>query len=380
MKFNEYVNEQNKRKIDRKKANINEKQQKGIVRVLKAIPNLAILFIKTTFKIIGKILKMGFMFIKWLLNEFLECLMLLNHLFTTLSERKQKVVIGIVCALLLLLTSYTLYTRHQNNVLNDNIATIEQSITGDNTDNNKTTTANNNNNNSNKTENAEIEKTLKETSNEELFGDVYFNVFVKGKSDYYGKGYVRYKENDEVKVSVCNTYGLGEFTDSPKSGSRYVKNVTDYIKNVDPNLYEEYFGNVNGPGTTTFTTGWQTAARKEEDKMKKYQFQYLYLTYVKNTMEDLKSKYGIDTNNKAIKELIFATSVQYGYKGTLYIFEQAGIEKGMTTEDIVNKVEKEKINSIGNYTYTDTYKYDDQDRESMKAKIEKEQSKIINLI
>ena len=377
MKFNEYVNEQNKKKIDRKRTNINEKQQKGIVRVLKAIPNLSIAFIKITFKVIGKILKMGFMVMKWLINEFLECLMLLNHIFTTFSETKQKVVIGIICALLLLLTSYTLYTRHQNNILNDDIATIEQSITtGDNKDNNNTITKNDNK----KTENTEVEKTLKETTNEELFGDVYFNVFVKGKSDYYGKGYVRYKENDEVKVSVCNTYGLGEFTDSPKSGSRYVKNVTDYIKNVDPNLYEEYFGNVNGPGTTTFTTGWQTAARKEEDKMKKYQFQYLYLTYVKNTMEDLKSKYGIDTNNKAIKELIFATSVQYGYKGTLYIFEQAGIEKGMTTEDIVNKVEKEKVNSIGNYTYTDTYKYDDQDRESMKAKIEKEQSKIINLI
>lgn len=377
MKFNEYVNEQNKKKIDRKKANINEKQQKGIVRVLKAIPNLAILFIKTTFKIIGKILKMGFMVIKWLLNEFLECLMLLNQIFTTLSERKQKVVIGIVCALLLLLTSYTLYTRHQNNVLNDNIATIEQSITGDNTDNNKTTTAKNDNK---KTENKEVEKTLKETSNEELFGDVYFNVFVKGKSDYYGKGYVRYKENDDVKVSVCNTYGLGEFTDSPKSGSRYVKNVTDYIKNVDPTLYEEYFGNVNAPGTTTFTTGWQTAARKEEDKMKEYQFQYLYLTYVKNTMEDLSSKYSIDTNNAAMKELVFATAVNYGYKGTLYIFEQAGIEKGMPVEDVINKVEKEKIDSIGNYTYTNTYKYDDQDRESMKAKIEKEQKELLNLI
>lgn len=377
MKFNEYVNEQNKKKIDRKKANINEKQQKGIVRVLKAIPNLAIIFIKTTFKIIGKILKMGFMVIKWLLNEFLECLMLLNQIFTTLSERKQKVVIGIVCALLLLLTSYTLYTRHQNNVLNDNIATIEQSITGDNTDNNKTTTAKNNNK---KTENKEVEKTLKETSNEKLFGDVYFNVFVKGKSDYYGKGYVRYKENDDVKVSVCNTYGLGEFTDSPKSGSRYVKNVTDYIKNVDPTLYEEYFGNVNAPGTTTFTTGWQTAARKEEDKMKEYQFQYLYLTYVKNTMEDLSSKYSIDANNKAIKELVFATAVNYGYKGTMYIFEQAGVEKGMSVEDVINKVEKEKIDSIGNYTYTDTYKYDDQDRESMSNKIEREQKELLNLI
>lgn len=377
MKFNEYVNEQNKKKIDRKKANINEKQQKGIARVLKAIPNLAIIFIKTTFKIIGKILKMGFMVIKWLLNEFLECLMLLNQIFTTLSERKQKVVIGIVCALLLLLTSYTLYTRHQNNVLNDNIATIEQSITGDNTDNNKTNTTKNNNK---KTENKEVEKTLKETSNEKLFGDVYFNVFVKGKSDYYGKGYVRYKENDDVKVSVCNTYGLGEFTDSPKSGSRYVKNVTDYIKNVDPTLYEEYFGNVNAPGTTTFTTGWQTAARKEEDKMKEYQFQYLYLTYVKNTMEDLSSKYSIDANNKAIKELVFATAVNYGYKGTMYIFEQAGVEKGMSVEDVINKVEKEKIDSIGNYTYTDTYKYDDQDRESMSNKIEREQKELLNLI
>ena len=319
---------------------------------------------------------------KWLVNEFLECLMLLNHIFTTLSERKQKVVIGIVCVLLLLLTSYTLYTRHQNNVLNDDIATIEQSITGDNTDNNnKTTTVkNNNNSNNNKTENKEVEKTIKQTSNEELFGNVYFDVFVKGKSDYYGKGYVRYKENDDVKVSVCNTYGLGEFTDSPKSGSRYVKNVTDYIKNVDPTLYEEYFGNVNAPGTTTFTTGWQTAARKEEDKMKEYQFQYLYLTYVKNTMEDLSSKYSIDTNNAAMKELVFATAVNYGYKGTMYIFEQAGIEKGMSVEDIINKVEKEKINSIGNYTYTDTYKYDDQDRESMKAKIEKEQNELLNLI
>ena len=222
MKFNEYVNEQNKRKIDRKKVNINEKQQKGIVRVLKAIPNLAIIFIKTTFKIIGKILKMGFMVIKWLLNEFLECLMLLNQIFTTLSERKQKVVIGIVCALLLLLTSYTLYTRHQNNVLNDNIATIEQSITGDNTDNNKTTTTkNNNNSNNNKTENKEVEKTLKETSNEELFGDVYFNVFVKGKSDYYGKGYVRYKENDDVNVVVPGAFTLPKYS-SYKVGSTFL--------------------------------------------------------------------------------------------------------------------------------------------------------------
>lgn len=376
MKFNEYVNEQNKKKIDRKNANINEKQQNGFIQVLKAIPNLAIIFIKMTFRVISKILKMGFMVIKWLVNEFLECLMLLNQIFTTLSETKQKVVIGIAFSLLLVLTSYTIYTKHQNSVLNDNIATIEQSISGD----DKTNDTAKSKPKETKKENKEVTKTLKAASSQEVFGDVYFSINVDGKSDYYGKGYVRYKENDEVKVSVCNTYGLGEFTDSPKSGSRYVKNVTDYIKNVDPELYKEYFGDVNAPGTTTFTTGWQTAARKEEDKMKKYQFQYLYITYVKDTMSDLKSKYDIDTNNKAIKELIFSTAVQYGYKGTLYIFEQAGIEKGMTTEDIVNKVEKEKINSIGKYTYTDTYKYDDQDRESMKAKIEKEQNKIINLI
>ena len=161
---------------------------------------------------------------------------------------------------------------------------------------------------------------------------------------------------------------------------RYVKNVTDYFKQVDPEFYQKYFGNVNGPGTTTFTTGWQTAARQDEDKMKNYQFQYLYITYVENTMKDLKSKYGIDMNNKAMKELIFASSVQYGYKGTMYIFEQAGIEKGMTTKEIITKVENEKIDSINNYTYTDGYKYDDQDREKIKNQINNEKEQILNLI
>lgn len=371
MKFNEYVSKEEKRKIDRK--NKTEKQENVILKALKAIPNLAIKLIKTTIKIFAKIVKMAFLFIKFLINELLEFLMLLNQVMTGASEFKQKAIIGSILAIILLLTGFGIYTKHQNKVLSDNIASIEESIeTGEKKPIEKKETK--------KDSNKEVNKTLKAASSQEVFGDVYFNSRVEGKSDYYGKGYVRYKENGEVKVIVCKTYGLGEFTDNPKSGYRYVKNVTDYIKKQDPQLYNTYFANVNGPGTTTFTTGWQTAARKEEDKMKKYQFEYLYITYVKDTMSDLKSKYNLDTNNKAIKELVFSTAVQYGYKGTLYIFEQAEITKDMSVEEVVNKIEDEKINSINNYTYTDGYKYDDQDRENIKTQIETEKKEILKLI
>ena len=381
MKFSEYVNQEEKRKINRKLGDVNKNQQNVFIKALKAIPSLAFTLVKKTFKIFVKLFKMGFMIIKWIINELLECIMLLNQIMTTFSERKQKVILGIILSLILLLTGYVIYARHQNGVLHDDIATMQQSIeTGETKEVENKPVDNKPVKKDNKKDNNKAIKTIKSASAQQTYGDVYFNNKVNGKSDYYGKGYVRYKENGEINVCVCNTYGLGEFTDSPESGLRYVKNVTDYFKQVDPEFYQKYFGNVNGPGTTTFTTGWQTAARQDEDKMKKYQFQYLYITYVENTMKDLKSKYGIDTNNKAMKELVFASSVQYGYKGTMYIFEQAGIEKGMSTKEIITKVENEKIDSINNYTYTDGYKYDDQDREKIKNQINNEKEQILNLI
>lgn len=222
----------------------------------------------------------------------------------------------------------------------------------------------------------EAENKIKEASKQDIFGTDSIKTKI-GSLDpgYYGKskGFVRYKTEDgTVKVELTDVYGLGEFTASPKGGTRYVKNVTDYIKSVEPELYEKYFSKVNAPGTTTFTTGWQDFAIDEKETFTKLQFQYLYINYVSPVMDELVKEYNIDKNNNAMKEFIFSTSVQYGYKGSLTLFKNAGVKKGEDTKTIIEKVQNEKISAIGEYTYTDEYKYDDIDRKTIKSHIETE--------
>lgn len=222
----------------------------------------------------------------------------------------------------------------------------------------------------------EAENKIKEASKQDIFGTDSIKTKI-GSLDpgYYGKskGFVRYKTEDgTVKVELTDVYGLGEFTASPKGGTRYVKNVTDYIKSVEPELYQKYFSKVNAPGTTTFTTGWQDFAIDEKETFTKLQFQYLYINYVSPVMDELVKEYNIDKNNNAMKELVFSTSVQYGYKGSLTLFKNAGVKKGEDTKTIIEKVQNEKISAIGEYTYTDEYKYDDIDRKTIKSHIETE--------
>lgn len=223
--------------------------------------------------------------------------------------------------------------------------------------------------------NTNASNTLKDAKNTEFFGSDSIKVKL-GKVDpayYTRKGYCRYKDNKgNVKVDIVCLYGIGEFSSSPNSGTRYVKNVTDYVKSRDVEMYNKYFKDVNVPGTTTFTTGWQDAASDEKDKFLQYQFEYLYINYVNPTMDALVDKYGIDKDNDGIKEFVFSTSVQYGYKGTMAIFEKAGVKKGMPAKEIVKKVQNEKYNSVGVYTYTEEYKYDKYDRENIKGEITKE--------
>lgn len=223
--------------------------------------------------------------------------------------------------------------------------------------------------------NTNASNTLKDAKNTEFFGSDSIKVKL-GKVDpayYTRKGYCRYKDNKgNIKVDIVCLYGIGEFSSSPNSGSRYVKNVTDYVKSRDVEMYNKYFKDVNVPGTTTFTTGWQDAASDEKDKFLQYQFEYLYINYVNPTMDALVDKYGIDKNNDGMKEFVFSTSVQYGYKGTMAIFEKAGVKKGMSAKEIVKKVQDEKYNSVGVYTYTEEYKYDKYDRQNIKEEINKE--------
>lgn len=376
MKYNEYVKSKQEEKNNRKKNGNNI-----IVTFFKNLPKLALIVLKTCFKIIKNILMHTWLLLKWLVDQLLEFLMLLNQLMTQKSEKSQKIVIGSILVIILVISSCFMFVKHQNNELNDTISKMSDSIeTGNDNTKNNTDDNNNKNTKAQKKDSSKAKKAIDNANKTDMFGTIYITDNIGSvDSGYYGKGTVRYKNNDKIKVDSCKTYGIGEFTDNPKSGSRYVKNVTDYIKSVDNEFYNKYFSNVNGPGTVTFTTGWQNAS-EENEKFTKLQFDYLYINYVEPTMTALEKQYKIDSDNKAMKEFVFSTAVQYGYKGTLTLFDKAGIEKGMKTKEIIEKVQDEKINSLNTYTYTDGYQYSDEDRQNIKTKIQNETEEFLKLV
>ena len=376
MKYNEYVKSKQEEKNNRKKNGNNI-----MVTFFKNLPKLALIVLKTCFKIIKNVLMHTWLLLKWLIDQLLEFLMLLNQLMTQKSEKSQKIVIGSILVIILVISSCFMFVKHQNNELNDTINKMSDSIETGN-DNTKINTNDNNNKNTKaqKKDSSKAKKAIDNANKTDMFGTIYITDNIGSvDSGYYGKGTVRYKNNDKIKVDSCKTYGIGEFTDNPKSGLRYVKNVTDYIKSVDSEFYNKYFSNVNGPGTVTFTTGWQNAS-EENEKFTKLQFDYLYINYVEPTMTALEKQYKIDSDNKAMKEFVFSTAVQYGYKGTLTLFDKAGIEKGMKTKEIIEKVQDEKINSLNTYTYTDGYQYSDEDRQNIKTKIQNETEEFLKLV
>lgn len=376
MKYNEYVKSKQEEKNNRKKNGNNI-----IVTFFKNLPKLALIVLKTCFKIIKNVLMHTWLLLKWLVDQLLEFLMLLNQLMTQKSEKSQKIVIGSILVIILVITSCFMFVKHQNNQLNDTISKMSDSIeTGNDNTKNNTDDNNNKNTKAQKKDSSKAKKAIDNANKTDMFGTIYITDNIGSvDSGYYGKGTVRYKNNDKIKVDSCKTYGIGEFTDNPKSGLRYVKNVTDYIKSVDSEFYNKYFSNVNGPGTVTFTTGWQNAS-EENEKFTKLQFDYLYINYVEPTMTALEKQYKIDSDNKAMKEFVFSTAVQYGYKGTLTLFDKAGIEKGMKTKEIIEKVQDEKINSLNTYTYTDGYQYSDEDRQNIKTKIQNETEEFLKLV
>lgn len=387
MKFKEYLESKENKKG--KKGSL----KKGVVKT----PSVLKAFIIGIFKAIRII----FRFIQYLIDqaaEALACLLCIKNEKMSVDRKINfwKAVVKIFALLIIVVILSFGHMHNKNKKLEEQVATINASI-----ESNSEAPKQSKEQIAKATEEAkkEVEKvvakksatptpvtndtstntnasnTLKDAKNTEFFGSDSIKVKL-GKVDpayYTRKGYCRYKDNKgNVKVDIVCLYGIGEFSSSPNSGTRYVKNVTDYVKSRDVEMYNKYFKDVNVPGTTTFTTGWQDAASDEKDKFLQYQFEYLYINYVNPTMSALVDKYGIDKDNDGIKEFVFSTSVQYGYKGTMAIFEKAGIKKGMSAKEIVKKVQDEKYNSVGVYTYTEEYKYDKYDRENIKAEITKE--------
>lgn len=195
------------------------------------------------------------------------------------------------------------------------------------------------------------------------------------------KGYARYSNNGEVNVEIATLYGIGEFnSNSNANNSPTVIDFLKYVNETDNTFYSTYFTDEVGmPGTSSFNEAWKKAANAENEKFLSLQMNYLNSNLVEPTTKALKDTYKIDTNNKAIQELVFSMATQYGKEGALYVFEQADAKKGMDSKELIELIETERINSLGNYTITNDWKYDDIDRSNWKTKLEQEKQMLLNM-
>lgn len=197
---------------------------------------------------------------------------------------------------------------------------------------------------------------------------------------YMGTTEVRYSgDNGEVVVEKVDEYGIGQFTASPKK--RFVGHFMEYVSQKDKAFFDEYFEGVGEPGTTTFTTGWYSASKYEAEKFKELQFNYVFDKYVAPTVVAIKDKFNIDLmSSKAYQEFAYSTANQYDVKGTVLLFEKANIKEGMSEKEVIEAVQKEKINSLGKYTYTDKWNYNDAWRNGIKVRAEKELTSLLEMV
>lgn len=197
---------------------------------------------------------------------------------------------------------------------------------------------------------------------------------------YMGTTEVRYKDDKgQVVVEKVDEYGIGQFTASPKK--RFVGHFMKYLSETDANFYKEYFEGVGEPGTTTFTTGWYSASKYEAEKFKELQYNYVFDKYVAPTVVAVKDKFNIDLmSSKAYQEFAYSTANQYDVKGTIVLFEKANVTSEMSEKEVIEAVQKEKINSLGKYTYTDKWSYNDAWRNGIKVRAEKELTTLLGMI
>ena len=401
MKYNDFVKNKNQnRKIAVNKITATNSKDvgKGILNIVKFLGKMGLNLVKISFKIVNGVVT-GFF---WVLNEGVTFIAhTLQIRFLKLDENKQDEAIKrMVATALVTIVGFGVTfvgLSHKVNTLESEAKNVKMVASDKSVDarNIEVEFVNDSKNTepkedvSVKTEAKEVakkearevvKKESRRNSNTEFFGTIAFKSTI-GKVDpgYIGTTKIRYEKSGKRIVQDADAYGLGEFTNI--KGKRYAKDFTDYVKEVDNEFYNEYFDGVGKPGTTTFTTGWYNASKTESEKFKELQFDYIYNTYIEPTVDAIREEYDLDLmSTKASQEFIFSTANQYGKKGTLTLFEKAEITSDMNEKEIIEAVQKEKIDSLGVYTYTDKWEYTDKDREKLKARAENELKQFLELL
>lgn len=112
----------------------------------------------------------------------------------------------------------------------------------------------------------------------------------------------------------------------------------------------QYGGALKGlkAGTTAFDNAWKAEAKKDPEKFKQAQHEYIRNTHYQPAANAFKSVTGInpETTPLGVQNALWSIGVQHGTGGARTIFKNAGIKQGDSAETIINKLynERSKVN------------------------------------
>ena len=134
------------------------------------------------------------------------------------------------------------------------------------------------------------------------------------------------------------SYGLSQFTS--KAGGASANAFASWLKKYYPELGKNFNG-AGKAGTSSFDSAWKACYKQNPDLFEEAQVEYTSEKYLEEVIKDGKSKLGIDfSRSRALLELAYSTSVQFGPAGTIQVFSKANI-----------KCTDEKQRSVGTYKF-----------------------------
>lgn len=108
----------------------------------------------------------------------------------------------------------------------------------------------------------------------------------------------------------------------------------------------QYGGTLKGlkAGTTAFDEAWKTEAKKNPDKFKQAQHEYITQTHYQPAANAFKSVTGIDVSKMplGVQNMIWSIGVQHGTGGARNIFKNSGVKSTDNAETILRKVYSER--------------------------------------
>jgi cell wall-associated NlpC family hydrolase len=144
-------------------------------------------------------------------------------------------------------------------------------------------------------------------------------------------------------VGYDSTGGMSYGTYQIATNTGTMKTFMNFLKSSYPDYYAKL--NAGGsPGSGGFTSAWKALASSDSKGFGEAQRAFIGQSHYQPAVSKIKSSTGIDVakRGQAVQEVAWSTGVQHGSGGASNLWKNAGVNEGMTDEEIVKAVYAER--------------------------------------